>query len=137
MLPGAAILYGCLMGYGGQLIASRSLGNRLEGDGDRLSTALQAILNFVEQAYPSAGQTPFEALDHGPVRVLVEKGQFCMLILVIEGREDEALRGGMQEILERFEERNEPALARGALGGHVRQDGRESLSIASNLMKVF
>ncbi|MEE9593758.1 MAG: hypothetical protein V3W28_09280 [Thermoplasmata archaeon] len=137
MPPGSAILYSCLMGYGGDLIASRSLENRLEGDGDRLSIALQTILNFVERAYPSSGQTPFEALDHGPVRVLVEKGKFCLLILVIEGKEDEALREGMHEILARFEERNEPDLAEGTLRGRLRRDGQESLSTASNLMKVF
>jgi hypothetical protein len=137
MLPGSAVLYGCLMGYGGALIASRSLGVRLGGDGDRLSTALQTILNFVERAYPSSGQTPFEALDHGPVRVLVEKGQFCMLILVIEGREDEALREGMHEIIARFEERNQLDLAEGTLRGRLRRDGQESLSTASNLMKVL
>lgn len=119
------------------MIASRSLGSSLVEDGDRLSYALEGILEFVEQAYPSARWEPFEALDHGPVRVLVEKGRFCMLVLVIEGKDDEALREGMHEILEQFEERNKTELAQGALGRRLRRDGRDSLSTASNLMKVF
>jgi hypothetical protein len=137
MPQGAAILYGCLMGYGGQLIASHDLGSPLVENGDRLSGAVESIVDFVERTYPTSLSEPFEALDHGPVRVLVDKGTFCMLILIIEGHEDEALREGMRQILEGFEERNEADLAAGVFGSRVRSDGRNALAAASNLMKVF
>lgn len=133
----AAILYGCLMGYGGQVIASRSVGTPLVEDGDRLSHALEGILAFIERAYPSSERQPFEALDHGPVRVLVERGRFCMLILVVDSHEDASLRQGMREILASFEERNEASLREGTYDRRLTKDGRESLTTVSNLVKVF
>ena len=137
MPQGAAILYGCLMGYGGQVIASHDLGSPLVENGDRLSGAVESIVDFVERTYPSSRREPFEALDHGPVRVLVDRGSFCMLILIIEGHEDEALREGMRQILEGFEERNGSDLEEGTFGKRTRRDGRDALATASNLMKVF
>ncbi|MFQ5985960.1 MAG: hypothetical protein ACE5KQ_01200 [Thermoplasmata archaeon] len=137
MPRGAVILYGCLMGYGGKVIASHNLGGSLEEDADRFSNAVTSVLDFVERTYPSSQPEPFEVLDHGAVRVLVEKGRYCMLILIIEGKEDEALREGIREILERFEARNGAGLAQDALGHRIRRDGRDSLSMAANLMKVF
>lgn len=137
MPPGAVILYGCLMGYGGQVIASRSVGRSFGEDGDRLSNALEGILTFVDEAYPASSREPFEALDHGPVRILMERGRFSMLILVIQGREDSGLREGMREILERFEERNEAPLGQGDYGPQLRQDGHDSLTTASHLTNVF
>ncbi|MFQ5552640.1 MAG: hypothetical protein ACE5EW_02855 [Thermoplasmata archaeon] len=137
MSRGAVILYGCLVGYGRQVIASHNPRGSSGEVADQLSNAVESILDFVERTYPSAQREPFEVLDHGGVRVLVEKGQFCMLILVIEGREDEALREGIREILERFEARNGSGLARGALGNRIRRDGQDSLSMAANLTKVF
>lgn len=131
------ILYGCLTAYGGEVIASHSIGSSLEADGDRLPYTLEAILKFVDRAYPSTHWEPFEALDHGPVRILIEKGRFTMLILVIEGQEDTALREGMREILQRFEDRNEAGLGRGTLDRRLREDGQNSLATASNLIKVF
>ncbi|MCJ2531995.1 MAG: hypothetical protein LN413_06835 [Candidatus Thermoplasmatota archaeon] len=137
MPQSAPILYGCLMGYGGQVIVSHNLGSPLVEDGDRLSTAMAPILEFVERSYPTTQSELFEALDHGPIRVLAHKGKFCTLILIVEGHEDEGLRQGMQEILERFEERNESDLREGAIGGRMRKDGQDTISIATNLMKVF
>ena len=133
----AAILYGCLMRYGGQLIASHNLGSPLAENGDRLSRSMESILEFVERSYPISPRESFEALDHGTVRVLVNRGKFCLLIVIIEGHEDDALREGMREILEGFEERNELDLAEGAVGSRMRRDGRDALAAASNLMKVF
>ena len=137
MPQGAPILYGCFMGYEGQMIASHNLGSPLVENGDRLSTAMASILEFVERSYPTTQREPFEALDHGPIRVLVDKGKFCMLILIVEGHEDEGLRQGMREILEGFEERNGSDLEAGAIGGRMRKDGQDTLFTAANLMKVF
>ncbi len=137
VLRGAAILYGCLLRYGGPLLASHSLGSPLVENGDRFSSAMESILEFVERSYPISRREPFEALDHGPVRVLVDKGRFYMLIVIVEGHEDDALREGMWEILGGFEERNESDLAEGAFGSRMRRDGRDALAAASNLMKVF
>ncbi len=137
MPQGAPILYGSLMVYGGQVIASHNLGNPLVENGDRLSTAMGSILDFVERAYPTTQSEPFESLDHGPIRVLVDRGKFCMLILIVEGHEDERLRQRMREILEGFEERNGTDLKGGAIGSRMRKDGQDTLSTAANLMKVF
>ena len=84
---------------------------------------MESILEFVERSHPISRHEPFEALDYGPVRVLMNKGNFSMLIVNIEGHEDDALREGLREILEGFEERNESDLAEGAVRSRMRRDG--------------
>ncbi|MFQ5918428.1 MAG: hypothetical protein ACE5I4_00090 [Thermoplasmata archaeon] len=119
------------------MIASHNLGSPLVENGDRLSGAMESILGFVEQTSPSSRREPFKALDHGPVRILAQKGTFCMLILIIVGHEDEALRQGMRQILNGFEDRNGSDLAAAAFGSRTQRDGRDALATVSNLMKVF
>ena len=137
MPQGAVVLYGCLMGYGGRVIASHDLGSRLVENGDQLSSALESILEFVERTSPTTPATRFEALDHGPIRVLVDKGIHSMLILIIEGQEDEALRQRMRQILQGFDGRYATDLAEGDLGRRLRRDGRDAIATAANLTKVF
>ncbi len=136
MPQGAPILDGCFMGCGGQVIASHNLGSPWVETGDCLSTAMASILEFVERSYPTTQREPFEPLDHGPSRVLVDAGKFCMLILIVEGHEDEGLRQGMREILEGCEERHGSDLREGATGGRMRKDGQDTPSTAASPMKV-
>ncbi|MEE9163442.1 MAG: hypothetical protein V3U17_01420 [Thermoplasmata archaeon] len=67
----------------------------------------------------------------------MDKGKFCMLILIVEGHEAEGLHQGMREILEGSEERHGSDLKEGAPGGRMRKDGQDTLSTAANPMKVF
>ncbi len=104
------ILHTFLVYHGGSLIASRSLEGQSVPDEDIFSAVLEAIQTFIKVTIPPFGRGWLDAIDHGDLKILTERGEYCLLVLVTTGREDDLLRGEMRDVLGRFEERNAEVL---------------------------
>jgi hypothetical protein len=105
------ILQAFLVYRGGTLIASRSRKGKPSVDSDVFTAVLEALQQFMHRSFPLLGPGWLGAIDHGDVKILVERGEHCFLALVTAGPEHDILRGEMRDALSRFEARNRAALA--------------------------
>lgn len=115
MDPTSSVLHSFLVGEGGILLASRDLSTRPAVDEDIFSAALEAIQHFMRVTFPVMEGRQLRTLGYGDFRILIERGQRCCLVLVVQGTEPERWRGRMREALNRFEGEHGGALAEGAL----------------------
>ncbi|MCJ2520643.1 MAG: hypothetical protein LN412_06845, partial [Candidatus Thermoplasmatota archaeon] len=104
--PRCEIIHVFLVYIGGSLIASRSLEGQTVPDEDIFSAVLEAIQRFVKITIPAFGKGWLDAIDHGTLKILLERGKYCFLVLVTTGNQDDQLRGEVRDVLRRFEERN-------------------------------
>ncbi|NIN69536.1 MAG: hypothetical protein GTO63_33615 [Anaerolineae bacterium] len=100
------ILHAFLVYQGGSLIASRSAVGQSVPDDDIFAAVLEAIQRFMKVSLPTFGGSWLDAIDHGDLKILLERARHCFLVLVTTGREDDLLRGELRDVLTRFEERN-------------------------------
>jgi hypothetical protein len=97
------ILHGMIVYRGGKLIASASSGAHVGVDQDVMTGMLDAIQSFVRRSFPLVEDGDLKAIEQADLRLIVEKGRFCYLVLVILGREDDTLRNRMVNAVRRFE----------------------------------
>ncbi len=108
---GREILHAFLIYHGGSLIAHRSLEGESVPDEDLFSAVLEALQQALKVTGPSLGGAWMDAIHQGELKVLMERGQYCFILLVTTGREDDLLRGEMHDLLTRFEQSNASVLA--------------------------
>ncbi len=130
------VLHAFLVYSGGSLIASRGLDGLPVADEDIFSAVLEAIQSFVKVSLP-AFDGWLNAIDHGDLKLLAERGTHCFLVLATSGREDDLLRGEMRDVLSRFEERNVEALARWDGDPDSLKGAQEVVSFFFEMHRVF
>lgn len=131
------VLHAFLVYHGGSLIASRSLEGHPAVDEDIFSAVLEAIQRFIKVSFPALGSGWLDAIDHGELKILLERGEHCFLVLVTTGREDDLLRGEMKDVLARFEERNAARLENWNGDPEELVGAREAVNLFFDMTKVF
>ncbi len=131
------ILHAFLIYHGGSLIASRSLDGHSLPDEDIFSAVLEAIQRFMNVSLPVLHGRWLDAIVHGDLKILTERGRHCFLVLVTTGREDDLLRGEMMDVLRRFEERNSSALAKWDGDVSSMTDATAAVDLFFDLDQVF
>jgi hypothetical protein len=106
------ILSAFLIYEDGTLMGSRGKeGNHQEVDDDIFGATLDAIQSFMKTSFPFLVGKWLRTIEHGDIKIIIERGQHCYLALIIRGPESDILRRQMIEALRRFEEENREVLA--------------------------
>ncbi len=75
----------------GTLIASRGREGAAGLDRDLFSATLDVIQNFMRTSFPFLRGTSLRTIEHGSFRILIERGKWCYLTLVLSGEENDLL----------------------------------------------
>jgi len=94
----------------GTLIVSRSSMTEMKVDKDIFSATLDVIQNFMRTSFPSLGGKWLTKIEQKDLKILIERGKFTFLALVIKGEENDILRRQMKDILATFETKNGESL---------------------------
>ncbi len=94
----------------GTLIASRTNFPAETVDEDIFGATLDAIQTFMRTSFPALLGKSLRRIEHGEVKILVERGRYCYLAAIIEGEDTDTLWITMKEAVERFERTNLPVL---------------------------
>ena len=94
----------------GTLIASKSVSPDQGVDSDLFSATLDVIQNFMRTSFPMFSGKWLRTIEHGDLRILIERGQYTYLALVLTGEESDLLRRQMKDIITAFESRNRTEL---------------------------
>jgi hypothetical protein len=113
-----------LMREDGTLIGSKSLFSTKSFDIEKLSRTLAVIQSYVKTSFPASSGDSLRTIDHGDTRILIEKGNFTFIALVLKGKENEFLRRQMRDALASFESWS----GQGTTGG-VSADGNKKGAI--------
>jgi len=95
----------------GRLIIHNTRRLRPDVDNQLLGGMLVAIQNFVQEGFRNKEDEILNELRYGKTRVLVERGDFLYLALVITGQEPEEKREEMKRVLKEVEEKYRPILS--------------------------
>jgi len=90
----------------GTLIVSRSTMTEMKVDKDIFSATLDVIQNFMRTSFPLLSGKWIKTIEQRDLKILIERGRFTFLALVIKGEENDILRRQMKDILATFEARN-------------------------------
>ncbi|MCJ2531588.1 MAG: hypothetical protein LN413_04670 [Candidatus Thermoplasmatota archaeon] len=104
------VMGGYLIYENGTLIASRTNFQDKTVDDDIFGATLDAIQTFMRTSFPALLGKSLRRIEHGDVKILVERGRYCYLATIIEGEDTDTLWITMKEAVERFERTNEPVL---------------------------
>ncbi|HLE45888.1 MAG TPA: hypothetical protein VI915_02720 [Thermoplasmata archaeon] len=96
----------------GTLIASRGREGAAGLDRDLFSATLDVIQNFMRTSFPFLRGTSLRTIEHGSYRILIERGKWCYLTVVLSGEENDLLRRQMRDLLREFEQTNADILRR-------------------------
>ena len=96
----------------GTLIASKARPGGSSLDKDIFSATLDVIQNFMRTSFPLLKGTSLRTIEHGTYRILIERGQFSYLTVVLMGEENDLLRRQMRNVLLEFEVQNKQILLR-------------------------
>lgn len=110
----------------GLLIASSDVWREVGVDADLFGATLDTIQNFMQTSFPTLGGPGLRSVAFGNRTLLVERGRYAYLIVVLSGREDDPLRWTLRDLLREFESRNADAL-RDWTGGPEEITGTEAL----------
>jgi len=93
-------------------LVMRSSSRQAEGETDRdlLGATLDVIQNFMRTSFPLLRGKSLKTIEHGDVRIIIERGRFCYIAVILEGEESDLLRRQMRDELEQFEAANRGAL---------------------------
>lgn len=95
----------------GTLIASKTrLGERIV-DTDLFSATLDVIQNFLRTSFPTLRGKWLKSIVHGDHTIVMERGRYAYLTVLLEGEESDLLRRQMRDMLLTFESRNREVLA--------------------------
>lgn len=95
-----------LMYEDGTMIQSKSTSARDSEESDLLPKTLDIVQSFVRTSFPLISGKWLKAIDHGDMRIVVERGEHTCLALVLAGRENELLRRQMRDVLVAFESKH-------------------------------
>lgn len=109
---GADVLAGFLNHRSGLLMAHRVRSGEETIDEDILTGTLNAIQSFMRISFPILRGKDLRAIAQGDHTLLIERGDFVYLSLVVLGEDSDALRRRMRERIGDFEERNRAMLER-------------------------
>ncbi len=90
----------------GTLIGSQTAPEEPMIDADSFSATLDVISNFMRTSFPTLRGKWLKSIRHGDYTLLMERGRYAYLTLVISGTENDLLRRTMIEHLEDFEATN-------------------------------
>ena len=96
----------------GTLIGSQTAPEERMIDPDAFSAMLDVIQNFMRTSFPTLRGRWLRSIRHGDYTLLIERGRFACLTLVLAGNENDQLRRDMIEHLEEFERKNDRTLER-------------------------
>lgn len=131
------VLQAFLVYHGGTLIAARR-GPGHEGlDEDLFSASLEAFQQFMHTSFPFLRMGWLDTIEHGGLKILLERGDHCFLALVTTGREDDVLRGEMGSVVRRFEARNAALLPRWNGRSQELEGVDEALGVFFDLPQLF
>ncbi len=91
----------------GTLIASKTSIEDRTVDEDIFSATLDAIQTFMRTSFPLLLGKWLRRIEHGDVRILIERGKKSYLAVIIQGEDTDTLWIKMKESVERFERMNE------------------------------
>ncbi len=95
----------------GTLISSKTSIQDEAVDEDIFSATLDAIQTFMRTSFPLLLGKWLRRIEHGDVKILIERGRRSYLAVVIQGEDSDTLWVKMKEAVERFETTNEITLA--------------------------
>jgi len=79
-------------------------------DRDLFSATLDVIQNFMRTSFPFLSGTSLRTIEHGNLKIIVERGKQCYLTVVLEGEENDLLRRQMRDEVLGFESANDQIL---------------------------
>ncbi len=94
----------------GTLIGSQIAPEEQMIDADSFSATLDVIQNFMRTSFPTLRGKWLKSIRHGDYTLVMERGKYAYLTLVVAGEENDQLRREMIEHLEAFEATNGPRL---------------------------
>lgn len=87
----------------GLLIDSIDVWRAVGVDADLFGATPDTIQNFMRTSFPSLGSPGLRSVAFGNRTLLIERGRYTYLVLVLAGQEDEILRWTMRDLLRQFE----------------------------------
>ncbi len=94
----------------GTLIGSRIRPGEKVIDQDLFGATLDVIQNFMRTSFPTL-RGSLSAIKHGDFTLVVERGRFAYLTIILQGEENDQLRRHMRDMLLQYERDNQPVLA--------------------------
>ncbi len=94
----------------GTLIASVSKAEGTAVDQDIFTATLDAIQTFMRTSFPVLRGKWLKTIEHGDVKILLERGQTVYLAVIISGEENDELRRMMRDALNALEIQNSATL---------------------------
>jgi hypothetical protein len=79
-------------------------------DQDLFGATLDVIQNFMRTSFPTL-RGSLTAIKHGDYTLVMERGRWSYLTIILQGEENDQLRRHMRDILLRYERDNQPVLA--------------------------
>lgn len=95
----------------GTLIASKTRSDDRRVDDDIFGATLDAIQTFMRTSFPLLIGKWLRRIEHGDVKILIERGRHSYIAVVIQGEDPDTLWIKMREAIERFEEHNAATIA--------------------------
>ncbi len=96
----------------GTLIGSKLVPEERMIDADSFSATLDVIQNFMRTSFPTLRGKWLKSIRHGDYTLVMERGRYTFLTLVLGGEENDQLRRRIIEALTRFEDTNQEVLER-------------------------
>ena len=96
----------------GTLIGSQLVPEEEMIDADSFSATLDVIQNFMRTSFPTLRGKWLKSIRHGDYTLVMERGKYLCLTLVLGGAENDQLRRHMQDLLIQYERDNAATLAR-------------------------
>ena len=79
-------------------------------DQDLFGATLDVIQNFMRTSFPAL-RGSLTAIKHGDYTLVMERGRWSYLTIILQGEENDQLRRHMRDILLKYEHDNQPVLA--------------------------
>ncbi len=99
--------------YGdGTLIGSKVRPGEKVVDEDLFGATLDVIQNFMRTSFPILRGKSLSAITHGSYTLLMERGRYAYITVVLEGKESDQLRRQMRDLLLDFEAENREVLVK-------------------------
>ena len=96
----------------GTLIGSQLAPGEEMIDADSFSATLDVIQNFMRTSFPTLRGKWLKSIRHGDYTLVMERGKYVCLTLVLGGEENDQLRRRMQDLLIQYERDNGATLSR-------------------------
>ncbi len=94
----------------GTLIGSKLVPEERMIDADSFSATLDVIQNFMRTSFPTLRGKWLKSIRHGDYTLVMERGQFTFLTVVLGGEENDQLRQRIMDSLTQFEKSNRETL---------------------------